>query len=201
MFARAGLLLYRESHDRTGGRRDMGWDGYGRIKTAMATFIASSKFSENFDSKVISVEERHDIIQLSQTRRRGFDVVCQDGSQSVVIAEWEPKVGRGMWLFKVVPAEDFCQLVIDDEGIEDMDPLSLLLSYQDGLCGICRRNEFLVLDHDHVTGLVRGYLCSRCNTWEGSSDYPWIQEYRDNPPAVKMGIQLSYKEARLFRGR
>lgn len=40
---------------------------------------------------------------------------------------------------------------------------------QGGVCAICRkperveRNRLLVIDHDHVSGHVRGLLCSQCN--------------------------------------
>lgn len=47
------------------------------------------------------------------------------------------------------------------------------LSEQGGVCAICRRPESdlgssgrlrpLSVDHDHVTGAVRGLLCNRCN--------------------------------------
>jgi hypothetical protein len=39
-------------------------------------------------------------------------------------------------------------------------------------CGASRENEFMVIDHDHETVLVRGVLCNACNGWLGS--------YRDN---------------------
>ena len=45
------------------------------------------------------------------------------------------------------------------------------LSEQAGVCAICHRtNEngrALSVDHDHETGVVRGLLCSNCNTMIG----------------------------------
>ena len=47
-----------------------------------------------------------------------------------------------------------------------------LALWHDGRCGICGPCwGDLVLDHDHETGLVRGYLCRGCNAKEGAR-YP-----------------------------
>jgi hypothetical protein len=55
-------------------------------------------------------------------------------------------------------------------SLEDYDAL---LEQQGGVCAICKQPEArqlqgrpapLVVDHDHVTGKVRGLLCHSCNT-------------------------------------
>lgn len=44
-----------------------------------------------------------------------------------------------------------------------------LFESQDGQCAICLRSERkLQIDHDHVTGKVRGLLCGECNRAIGS---------------------------------
>ena len=32
-----------------------------------------------------------------------------------------------------------------------------------GICPICNKRKATVIDHDHKTGNVRGYICSKCN--------------------------------------
>jgi hypothetical protein len=46
---------------------------------------------------------------------------------------------------------------------------NILLENQKDSCAICKRSRFsfakkLAVDHDHVTGRVRGLLCGQCNT-------------------------------------
>lgn len=48
------------------------------------------------------------------------------------------------------------------------DQYAVMLKQQDGVCAICKEpevvpNRSLSVDHDHVTGKVRGLLCSNCN--------------------------------------
>lgn len=65
---------------------------------------------------------------------------------------------------------------------------------QDRACGICLRDLVCQqLDHDHVTGWIRGALCQSCNLREAfalagrSADHPVFAAYRLNPP-VPAGV-------------
>lgn len=48
---------------------------------------------------------------------------------------------------------------------------ALMLAEQGGVCAVCREPEVIVktmpVDHDHDTGVVRGILCTPCNTTLG----------------------------------
>ncbi|MGF0320938.1 endonuclease domain-containing protein [Nocardia fluminea] len=83
--------------------------------------------------------------------------------------------------------------------------IELLLHQQGNRCAVCgtklsgkitspRGFSYAVLDHDHTTDLVRGALCSRCNSAEGGALTTWtaeleplLQAYRANPPAAAFG--------------
>lgn len=66
-----------------------------------------------------------------------------------------------------------------------------LKAFQGGRCWICERAtgrvKALAVDHDHVSGVVRGILCGVCNQLLGHlRDDPdrarRIAEYLENPP-------------------
>lgn len=55
------------------------------------------------------------------------------------------------------------------------DDVARLIERQGGLCPICRKATPTAVDHDHVTGAVRGILCGDCNTGMGQlRDDPWV---------------------------
>jgi hypothetical protein len=71
-------------------------------------------------------------------------------------------------------------------GISVSDYDEMLLA-QDGVCAICRKAEMtnrvgtpLFVDHDHVTGEVRGLLCHYCNMMLGNA--------KDNPDLLYAAI-------------
>lgn len=51
-------------------------------------------------------------------------------------------------------------------GIDEED-YAQMLERQNGLCAICQGDTKLWVDHDHLTGVVRGLLCPSCNTLVG----------------------------------
>ena len=71
---------------------------------------------------------------------------------------------------------------------------ALLVHWQDGRCAICGHRRDLVEDHDHNTGMVRGYLCRGCNTQEGIYRDPdtLFGKYRERHPAKMLGLRIRY---------
>ncbi|MEU7972177.1 endonuclease domain-containing protein [Micromonospora sp. NPDC049089] len=82
----------------------------------------------------------------------------------------------------------------DDELAAARHVHDLIYRWQRGRCAVCGggRSGELVLDHDHVTALVRGWLCRGCNVSEAHSDGGNFAKYRDRPPAVMLGVTARY---------
>lgn len=72
----------------------------------------------------------------------------------------------------------------------------LLLQFSNltkGGCALCGSIENLFLDHDHLTGEVRGALCRHCNTALGAfkdsvQELKMAIDYLENPPARRLGV-------------
>jgi hypothetical protein len=73
-----------------------------------------------------------------------------------------------------------------------------LRTWQAGRCAICgQTGRRMVCDHDHESGLVRGWLCSSCNTREGAAiGLPGtvMASYRQRPPTVILGLTIRYRD-------
>lgn len=61
-----------------------------------------------------------------------------------------------------------------------------------GACGVLVGQVGSALDHCHLTGLVRGWLCRSCNGREGRGSGAWVENYRRLPPAVIIGATCEY---------
>ena len=78
---------------------------------------------------------------------------------------------------------------------EDWGGYLLRRIFHAGRCAVCGYQvRGLIEDHDHRTGLVRGYLCASCNRRE---PYPkhadLFDPYRERPPAVVLGVVRYYE--------
>ena len=65
---------------------------------------------------------------------------------------------------------------------EDYD---LMFAKQQGVCAICsqpddEKRQYLCVDHDHATGVVRGLLCHNCNIGLG--------KFQDDPNLLNKAI-------------
>ena len=71
-----------------------------------------------------------------------------------------------------------------------------ILKEEKGSCEICGKADNLVVDHDHLSGLVRGVVCSSCNLrlgWIDSMKEPWLKkaaEYLKNQNRTSMIIEV-----------
>jgi len=61
------------------------------------------------------------------------------------------------------------------------DTYAEILTGQNNLCAICKTDSDLVIDHDHVTNKVRGFLCNNCNVALGM--------FKDSVMLLKSGIK------------
>lgn len=90
------------------------------------------------------------------------------------------------WSIPVTDADMAAVLCADEETASLM-----IAAWQRDLCAICGSGDALVLDHDHGTALIRGWLCRSCNTAEphrgGVFDL-----YRERPPTTMLGIRARY---------
>lgn len=69
----------------------------------------------------------------------------------------------------------------------------VLRAWQAEACAICSGvHSRLLVDHCHRTGLIRGLLCTSCNTAEAFSGAAVFVAYRFRPPAVMLQVEEQY---------
>lgn len=83
--------------------------------------------------------------------------------------------------------------VPDGEVPHHLSATEALRRWQASVCAMCSASpDRLLVDHCHRTGLVRGLLCSSCNTAEGLGGAPAFAAYRERPPAAMLGVEEQY---------
>ncbi|MEV0830935.1 MULTISPECIES: endonuclease domain-containing protein [Streptosporangiaceae] len=103
------------------------------------------------------------------------------------IAEIESRI------YDTIPACWEWPLPEGEVGTDSYAQHERLISWQNYRCAICGGQTYdMVMDHDHVTNLVRGYLCRSCNTREGFGGGPIFDRYRDRHPTVILGVKINH---------
>jgi hypothetical protein len=116
------------------------------------------------------------------------------------------------WPVPVVTREDEIERLIAENALvsdssERRSPAAIRLAtadwggylirrFQGGRCAVCGERPLCILvkDHDHRTGLVRGWLCRSCNRQEPYPQYAGLFDlYRERPPAVILGVRSYYE--------
>lgn len=112
---------------------------------------------------------------------------CERARQ--VIAEWEQQdTGEpACWSWSVT-SDDRAVVAMTDESRAS----SALRRWQRDRCALCGYVDHLVLDHDHASGLIRGWLCVGCNIHEPHDVGSKFTDYRARPPAVMLGMTARY---------
>ncbi|MGW1492547.1 endonuclease domain-containing protein [Streptomyces sp. NPDC002402] len=110
---------------------------------------------------------------------------------------WPVPENLGTWARPRDPElSDELNELFDRQDSEDPEARarSLVMWWQDGRCAVCGHRYGLVEDHDHGTGLTRGWLCHSCNIREGmyrGAGNPF-ERYRSRPPVAILGVRLRY---------
>lgn len=75
------------------------------------------------------------------------------------------------------------------------DALLHVAVWQADRCAVCGINTpySFVTDHDHETGLIRGYLCRSCNVYESHGNLVIFDRYRHVNPASVCRAEYLYQ--------
>ena len=90
----------------------------------------------------------------------------------------------------------------EERALKKLGPLEedvrwrLMQQFQNGRCAVCafgpRDGPDLVIDHDHESDFIRGFLCRSCNTLEGCGGHEVFDMYRERHPAMICGLRARY---------
>ena len=107
-------------------------------------------------------------------KKYGFRMQCKE-CRSIISKEWKSKNEN------IINIKNASRRMVARYGISIQD-YNNMLKNQDGVCAICGTSKLsknksrFAIDHCHHTGIVRGLLCTNCNSGIG--------KLKDNPDIV-----------------
>lgn len=132
---------------------------------------------------------------------------AEEARLTTIVAEWQASLTpacHGWPVTEEIRRKVAALACVDDELLQSRHGQDVLWKWQRGRCAICGGggqqwgpdwwdSSDAVVDHDHRTALVRGWLCRSCNTTEPHTDRGDFAKYRERPPAVILGIAVRYE--------
>jgi len=126
---------------------------------------------------------------------------------TALVGEWSASLAPACHAWPVTDAARSAVAAladIDDELLQARHAQDVIWQWQQGRCAVCGcqaqqhasdwwDHSGYVVDHDHHTALVRGWLCRSCNTSEPHCDRGDFTKYRAQPPAAMLGIAVRYE--------
>ena len=79
-----------------------------------------------------------------------------------------------------------------------LEQVNILRGYKNNCCWICGEEKKLFIDHNHITGKVRGMLCPRCNNFIGQIEMNSnilinAKSYLDQPCHADVLLEMANK--------
>lgn len=116
-------------------------------------------------------------------KRRDYSKEYRLNNKEMIRAKWKDYYAKN----KIKSAENRLKRYFNIT----MNDYSKMLELQNGSCAICKIDasalkKRLAVDHCHVTGAIRGLLCTRCNTGIGN--------FKDNINILNNAVKYLTKE-------
>ena len=93
---------------------------------------------------------------ISQSKRYEGTRICQ-----ICGKEYITHCVKSKWCKECIPDKHSATIYVR-YGLLPHEEKKLKEKYN-GICPICNKRKANAIDHDHITGKVRGYICDKCN--------------------------------------
>lgn len=131
---------------------------------------------------------------------RPYQMLAQGGST------WRPEKSicrDGRWAGHMASREMHCYARVSSSTSKHAAARACVGGVVGELCQVCRQCPGEVLDHSHVTGIVRGLLCGFCNTHVDSEccgvSGCRVGDYLNCSPVIDLGVRYAGSERNKVR--
>lgn len=128
-------------------------------------------------------QQEKPLAAFSRDTRRGYAARCKE-CRKIELRKWRDKNRQA---YNAAERQRYAESPAKWErhlrnkyGITVTDYMARLTA-QEGRCAICKvvAEKTLAVDHDHITGVIRGLLCAECNRMLGAA--------KDRPEVLAAG--------------